>query len=169
MILTFQFWRGIWWKFVTEDKVCINNQAFSDDCLDPHPLQGCCSSSTLQLLWPTTQRVRGECTVLIACFGNRCVPTSKNWNHLYLRRFGAHTMARFLECIPVSFPNAATFARWRIKNSVVLEVNENRIMQNNYSTHLDEMEAKIKIINNISNINRVQFHSMYTHCKSRLR
>lgn len=85
---------------------------------------------------------------------------------MYLRRFGAHTMARFLECIPVSFPNAATFARWRIKNSVVLEVNENCIMQNNYSTHLHEMEAKIKIITNmISNINRVQNHSMYMHCK----
>lgn len=50
VILTFQFWRGIGWKFVTEDKVCINNQAFSDNGLDPHPLQGCCSSPTLQLL-----------------------------------------------------------------------------------------------------------------------
>lgn len=35
----------------------------------------------------------------------------KENKHQYLRRFGAHTMAKFLECIPVSLPNAATFAR----------------------------------------------------------
>lgn len=62
-------------------------------------------------------RRREDCFILLE---NRCKRSVETEKEVYLRRFGAHTMAKFLACMLVTELFAARQAKCLIRNTRVL-------------------------------------------------